>query len=214
MESSFQRRFDPMRRLAVGAALLLPVLAQAQAPVQRVPRETVSANVGGKKVEIAYGRPSLKGRSLDELMKMLPPDRIWRAGENQITTLKSEGDLMIGTKRVPAGTYSVYTHIPESGDWSLVLNSDPGIEVGKLLQILRPGSPPLPPERASMLWPHLEGYTKTVADKEVARAPMKAVAVAAPVDPFAITLVEGKASATLTMSWADKSYSIELKPAK
>ena len=203
-----------MRRLAVGAALLLPVLAQAQAPVQRVPRETVSANVGGKKVEIAYGRPALKGRSMDELMKMLPPDRIWRAGENQITTLKTEGDLMIGTKRVPAGTYSVYTHIPESGDWSLVLNSDPGIEVGKLLQILRPGSPPLPPERASMLWPHLEGYTKTVADKEVARAPMKAVPVAAPVDPFAITLVEGKASATLTMSWADKSYSIELKPGK
>jgi len=203
-----------MRRLAVAAALLLPLLVHAQAPVQRVPRETVSANVGGKKVEIAYGRPALKGRSMDELMKMLPPDRIWRAGENQITTLKTEGDLMIGTKRVPAGTYSVYTHIPESGDWSLVLNSDPGIEVGKLLQILRPGSPPLPPERASMLWPHLEGYTKTVADKEVARAPMKAVAVAAPVDPFAITLVEGKASATLTMSWADKSYSIELKPAK
>ena len=203
-----------MRRLAVGAALLLPVLAQAQAPVQRVPRETVSANVGGKKVEITYGRPSLKGRGLADLMKMLPEDRIWRAGENQVTTLKTEGDLMVGTKRVSAGTYSVYTHIPESGDWSLVLNSDAGIEVGKLLQILRPGAPPLPPERASMLWPHLEGYTKTVADKEVARAPMKAVAVAAPVDPFAITLVEGKASATLTMSWADKSYSIELKPAK
>ena len=203
-----------MRRLAVAAALLLPVLAQAQAPVQRVPRETVSANVGGKKVEIAYGRPSLKGRGMADLMKMLPEDRIWRAGENQVTTLKTEGDLMVGTKRVPAGTYSVYTHIPESGDWSLVLNSDAGIEVGKLLQILRPSAPPLPPERASMLWPHLEGYTKTVADKEVARAPMKAVAVAAPVDPFAITLVEGKASATLTMSWADKSYSIELKPAK
>src|SRR5688572_15918863 len=136
METSFERRVVPMRRLAVGAALLLPVLAQAQAPVQRVPRETVSANVGGKKVEIAEGRPSLKGRGMADLMKMWPEDRIWRAGENQGTTLKTEGDLMVGTKRVPAGTYSVYTHIPESGDWSLVLNSDAGIEVGKLLQIL------------------------------------------------------------------------------
>ena len=204
-----------MRRLAaVSAALVLPVLAQAQAPVQRVPRETVSANVAGNKVEITYGRPSLKGRSLDDLMKQLPADRIWRAGENQVTMLKTEGDLMVGTKRVPAGSYSVYVHIPESGDWSLVLNSDAGIEVGKLLQMLRPGSPPLPPERASMLWPRLDGYSKNIADKEVARAPMKAVAVAAPVDPFTLALVEGKASATLTLSWADKSHSIELKPAK
>jgi hypothetical protein len=108
----------------------------------------------------------------------------------------------------------VYAHIPAEGDWQLVLNTDPGIEVGKLLAILRPGAPPLPPERASQPWPRLDGYTKNVADKEVARAPMKSVAVAAPVDPFSITLVEAKGAAALTMSWADKSYSIELKPAK
>ena len=200
--------------MAAVGALLLPVLALAQAPVQRVPRETVSANVGGKKVDVTYGRPSLKGRSFADLAKMLPEDKIWRAGENEATTLKTEGALMVGTKRVPAGTYTVYVHVPESGDWSFVLNSDPGIEVGKLLQILRPGSKPLPPERASLLWPRLDGYTKNVADKEVARTAMKAAAVAAPVDPFTILLVEGKAGATLTMSWTDKSYSIDLTPAK
>jgi hypothetical protein len=203
-----------MRRLtAVGVALMLPVLALAQTP-QRVPRETVSANVGGKKVELVYGRPSLKGRALADLTKQLPEDRIWRAGENEVTTLKTEGDLMIGTKRVPAGTYSVYAHVPEQGDWSLVLNSDPGIEVGKLLQILRPGSPAMPAERASRLWPRLDGYSKNIADKEVARAAMKPVVVGAPVDPFTIALVESKAGATLTMTWADKGYAIELKPAK
>lgn len=203
------------RQVAAGAAVLAAAgLAIAQAPQQRVPRETVSANVGGKKVEISYGRPALKGRGLAELMKALPEDRIWRAGENQVTTLKSEGDLMLGTKKVTAGTYSVYAHIPESGDWSLVLNTDPGIEVGKLLQMLRPGSPPLPPERASLLWPRLDGYTKNIADKEVGRAPMKPGSLSAPADAFAITLAEAKGNAMLTMSWADKSYSIELKPAK
>lgn len=205
-----------MRRTVATLTAALAALgpASAQAPQQRVPRETVSANVGGKKLELGYGRPALKGRSLDELTGKLPEDRIWRAGENEVTTLKSEGDLMIGSKKVPAGSYSVYVHIPEKGDWSLVLNTDPGIEVGKLLQILRPGSAPLPPERASRLWPRLDGYTKNVADKEVARAAMKPGAVAAPADAFTITLVEGKAGATLTMSWADKSHSIELKPAR
>ena len=196
------------------AALAAAGLASAQAPQQRVPRESVSANVGGKKVEISYGRPALKGRTLADLTKQLPEDKIWRAGENEVTTLKSEGDLMIGSKRVPAGSYSVYVHIPEKGDWALVLNTDPGIEVGKLLQILRPGSAPLPPERASRLWPRLDGYTKNVADKEVVRASMKPGTVSAPADAFTIALVEGKAAATLIMSWADKSYSIDLKPAK
>jgi hypothetical protein len=185
----------------------------AQAP-QRVPRETVSANVGGKKVEISYGRPALKGRGLDELMKALPEDRIWRAGENQVTMLKAEGDFMLGAKKVAPGSYSVYVHIPASGDWSLVLNSDPGIEVGKLLAMLRPGAPPLPPERASLLWPRLDGYTKNVADKEVARAAMKPAAPGATADAFTITLAEAKGSAVLGMAWADKGYSIELKPAK
>lgn len=197
------------RGIATVAALAAAGLAFAQAPQQRVPRETVSANAGGKKVEISYGRPALKGRPLAELMKQLPEDRIWRAGENEVTLLKSDGDLMIGTKKVAAGTYSVYVHVPETGDWSLVLNSDPGIELAKLLPNRQ-----LPPERASLRWPRLDGYTKNVADKEVARAAMKPGAVSAPADAFLIALAEAKGNATLTMSWADKSYSIELTPAK
>jgi hypothetical protein len=201
-----------MRKSTAVLALALSSagLAFAQAP-QRVPRETVSANVASKKVEIAYGRPALKGRALADLVKQLPEDRIWRAGENEVTVLKTEGDLMVGGKKVAAGTYSVYLHIPESGDWSLVLNTDPGIEVGKLLAILRPNNPPRTDAR---LWPRLDGYSKNIADKEVARASMKAVPLTAPADTFTIALAESKDGATLTMSWVDKSYSIELKPAK
>src|SRR2546422_806740 len=68
-------------------------LAQAETP-----RGTASATVGGKKVTIDYGRPALKGRSIDELLKQLPEDRMWRAGENQVTTLTTEGDITIGGK--------------------------------------------------------------------------------------------------------------------
>jgi hypothetical protein len=200
------------RELTVAAVALAGMgVALAQGP-QRVARETVSATVGGKKVEIQYGRPSLKGRSLADLMKQLPEDRIWRAGENEVTTFKTEGPLTIGGKRVAAGAYSLYVHIPETGDWSLVLNSDPGIEVGKLLAKLMPDRPPLAPERAARLWPRLDGYTHNVADKEVARASMKAGSATAPVDVFTIGLTEGAGGATLTMTWADKSHAIELKP--
>ena len=43
-------------------------------------------------------------------MKQLPADRIWRAGENQVTTFTTEADVTIGGKTVPAGKYSVYVH--------------------------------------------------------------------------------------------------------
>ncbi|MGD0099664.1 MAG: DUF2911 domain-containing protein, partial [Acidobacteriota bacterium] len=60
-----------------------------------------------------YGRPLLKGRKLADLMKQLPPDRIWRAGSGAVTILSTETDLDIAGKRVPAGSYSLYMYCPE-----------------------------------------------------------------------------------------------------
>jgi len=93
------------------------------------PRDTTSAVVNGKKVSISYGRPSLKGRNTTELLTKLPKDRMWRIGANQVTTLTSETDFVVGGKKIPAGKYSLYVHAPETGDWHLAVNSDPGIEL-------------------------------------------------------------------------------------
>ena len=108
------------------AAFALVVFSVAQAQQQRVPRETVKASVAGKNVAIEYGRPQLKGRALADLLQQLPADRVWRAGENEVTTFTIEGPVSIGGKNVAAGKYSLYVHVPESGDWSLVVNTDPG----------------------------------------------------------------------------------------
>lgn len=187
-------------------ALAVGAVAIAQAP-QRVPRETASGSVAGKKVSIDYGRPALKGRALGDLLAKLPEDRIWRAGENEVTILTTEADLMVGAKKVPAGKYSVYVHIPAAGDWSLVLNSDLGIELIKIYKAA-------PPAVADHFWPRLDGYTKNVADKEIARAAMKANAGSALADTFTVSFAPAKDASTLTMAWGDKSYSLDLKPAK
>ena len=51
---------------------------------------------------------------------------MWRAGENQVTTLTTEGDAIIGGKKIPAGKYSLYVNAAEGEQWSLVLNTRPG----------------------------------------------------------------------------------------
>lgn len=194
------------RRLAFGVATLaLCGVALAQGP--RPDRETVSAAVGGKKLAIDYGRPQLKGRALADLLTQLPADRIWRAGENQVTTFTAEGDVVIGGKKVPAGMYSLYVHAPEGGAWSLVLNSDPGIPLGKIWA-------QAPAAQADDLWPRLDGYAN-VADKEVLRAAMtKGAPATAPVDLFTMKLTPANDGASLSLAWGDQAWTLEIRPAK
>lgn len=195
-------------RIAVVAlALALAAPAAHAQQQQRVPRQAVHAALAGTDVTIDYGRPQLKGRSVAELLKQLPADRIWRAGENEVTTFTSGADLMIGGKRVAAGKYSLYLHIPEAGDWSLVLNTDPGVPLKQIF-------PQAPPSRAEALWPRLDGYDK-IKDKEVVRAAMKAApAPPAPVEALTLTFAEAKDAAILTMSWGVQAWTLELRAAK
>ena len=191
-----------VKKHVVAFAALAAVAGLATAQGKPAPRGTVTASLNGKKVTIDYGRPALKGRNAADLLKQLPPDRIWRAGENEVTTLTTETDLLLGATKVPAGKYSLYVHAPEKGDWSLVLNSDPGIPLIKIWD-------KAPPELANKPWPRLDGYEK-IKSTEVARVPMKSSAAAAPVESFTINLT----ASTLSLAWGDKSWAVDVKPAK
>jgi hypothetical protein len=192
-----------VRFAAVAAAVGLSAAAFAA----DTPRGAATATLRGKKVTIDYGRPALKGRSLDELLKQLPADRMWRAGENQVTTFTTETDILIGGKKVPAGKYTLYVHAPATGDWSLALNTDSGVPLGKIWD-------KAPAELKDAPWPHLEDYQKSVADKEVVRAAMKAGVAKPPAELFTIALTPAKDAAALTLAWGEKSWSIDVKPAK
>ena len=200
------------------------------ADAQGAKRGTAEGTIQGEKVTVDYGRAELKGRSLDSLIAQLPADRVWRAGADEVTTLTTQGDLSLdslsgaactrvrcpsGGRRLVAGKYSVYVSAPREGAWSLILNSDPGIELGALATTLGfsvPGS------AAKRLWPHLEGYNMNranqvagIAGTEVARVIMKRGTASPPVDPFAISLEPSGANAlTLTLAWADMTWSVDL----
>jgi hypothetical protein len=190
------------RLVMVAAVVAIPALAAAQ----RAPRDNPSVSVDGKKVAVEYGRGSLKGRTIKDLLAQLPADRVWRAGVDQVTTFSTDGDVLVGGMKVPAGKYSVYVHAPENGEWSLLLNSDPGVP----LKTIFAGAPPA---MADALWPRLDGYEK-VKDKEVARAPLRSGKTAAPVEQFEVALAPNGSGATMTLSWGDQTWSTDIKAAK
>jgi DUF2911 family protein len=190
------------RAYAVDIKPAAPARAQA-AP--REPRGKVTGMVAGKSVTIDYGRPALKGRTIDALLAQLPEDRMWRAGENQVTTLTTAGPLVIAGKRVPAGTYSMYVHAPAGGPWSLVLNTDKGVPLGTIFA----GASP---EMKNEPWPHIKDYTRTIAASEVVRAAMTQSAVSEPTDVFTIRLAPLGKGAAVALAWGDQSWSIPIEP--
>jgi hypothetical protein len=191
------------RFLSVAAVVALLAIATVSFAQEGPPRGNAEATINGKKIVIDYGRPELKGRSLDELTSKLPEDRIWRAGMNQVTTLETGTALMVGDKKVPAGKYSVYVYAPASGDWSLVLNSVLGQPLGSFYDKASP-------EMANEPWPHF-AYTKEIGDKEVARVPMANAATSSTTDMFTIDLESAGDGAVMKMSWGDKAWSLDLK---
>jgi hypothetical protein len=170
-------------------------------------RGAASATVNGKKVSIDYGRPALKGRALGDLISKLSEDRVWRSGDDQVTTLTTEGDLLIGGKTVKAGKYSVYVHLPVDGSRNLILNTDLGQPLVTIFAAA-------PDNLKNAPWPYIGNYQAKIGDKEVVRAPLKKEMVAAPVDVFTIDLASAGKDAKLKLSWGNESWSLDLKPAK
>jgi hypothetical protein len=179
--------------------------ALAASGVDAADRGAASATVGGHKVSIEYGRPALKGRPFAELLSQLPEDRVWRAGENQVTTLTTASDLKVGGRALPAGKYSLYLHLGADGSRSLLINSDLGIPLVKLWAAA-------PSQLANEPWPRLDGYAKNISAKEVLRAPLRKEKTDTPVDPFTITLAPAGQGATVKLEWGEESWSTDLQP--
>jgi hypothetical protein len=185
----------------------LPRDSQGRILPRDIPRETITTTLNGKAVSINYGRPSLEGRTVADLLKKLPGDHMWRIGANQVTMLTAETDLVVGGQTVPAGKYSIYVYAPETGDWQLALNKDLGIELGKLLPIVSP-------QVAHELWPRLDGYDKNIKGSEVARIVMKPGSIGMPTDILTLKLAPSSRGILLTMSWGDRSWTAELDATK
>jgi hypothetical protein len=192
-------------RLATFATLA--TLGLAGLVLAQTPRGAALTALGDKTITVDYGRPALKGRAIDALLKQLPPDRMWRAGENEVSTFSTETDLRVGGKAVKAGKYSLYVHVPASGKWALVLNSDLGQPLGSIWK-------EAPENLKNMPYPYLDGYEQKIKAKEVLRVELKPGKSAAPAENFTISFAPEGNGSTMTLAWGDQVWSTEITPAK
>ncbi len=116
-----------MKRLfTLAMGLIVTACLSAAAFAQGNPRGKAELELGGKKVSVEYGRPSLKGRSVKEMLDQLNPGEVWRLGADKSTTFMTTGDLVFGDVTVPKGEYSLWARKEADNTWKLVFNKQHG----------------------------------------------------------------------------------------
>src|ERR1700753_2328303 len=122
-----------MKRLLMCAGVLIAAswsLSAQQKPVASPP-DTATGMLAHHTVSIAYSSPRVNGRegklfSKDGKISHDPHYPVWRAGANAATTLKADGDVMIGDLAVPAGTYTLFVDISDPDNWTLIVSKKTG----------------------------------------------------------------------------------------
>lgn len=116
-----------MKRWMTGVCTTFALVVVALgASAQGNPRGMAKLALNGKEVSVDYGRPSLKGRKVEDLLGQLKAGQVWRLGADQSTTFTTSGDLKFGDVTVPKGIYSLWARKNADNSWDLVFNKQHG----------------------------------------------------------------------------------------
>lgn len=166
-----------MKKLAMGVMTGLVVLGLASVGLAqhhaKNPRGTSSITIHGKTVSVEYGRPSLNGRTTDELLGGLKAGQLWRLGADTSTTFKSDLDLAFGDVTIPAGEYSIWMQRQDDGSWKLLFDKKHG------------------------QW----GAPSPDASEAFASAPLRSTKASKSVEMVTLTLAKAGSGGTLTIQW-------------
>ncbi len=163
------------KRMLVGILVLGALVATAGSVcAQRNPRGKAKLNLAGKLIFVEYGRPSLHGRTIQEMLKGLPAGGVWRLGADTSTTFSTSRDLMFGDTKIPKGDYSLWAREEAEDSWKLVFNSQHG----------QPG-------------------TQHNSNLDIAAVAMKISRAADPPDEVTISLTKTKAGGMIAIEWGD-----------
>lgn len=158
---------------------------QVPLATRKSPLDSVSFSVGGSRVKVCYGRPSLRGRHMVG-GEAVPYGKLWRTGANEPTMVHTSGPLSIAGIKVAAGSYSLYT-APGPTEWEVIVN------------------------RSITQWGEESNYTDAVKAQEIGRAKVKPEPLKQPVETLTIRPdpTSGDAAA-LVLEWEKTRIRIPL----
>jgi hypothetical protein len=134
---------------------------------------------GGKTVKTDYSSPRMKGRKI--YGGLVPYGEVWRTGANEATTFVTSADVTVGGKKVPAGSYTIFT-VPNADQWKLIINKKTGE------------------------W----GIPYKYESDELARVDMKVSKLPSPVEDFTISYEKSGSGCTMHIDWENTRASVSI----
>ncbi len=87
------------------------------------PSAVVTMKYENTYVKITYSRPHKRDRKL--FGSLIPFGKVWRTGANEASEITVTKDILIGGKKLVAGTYTLFT-IPNHDKWKIIINRELG----------------------------------------------------------------------------------------
>jgi hypothetical protein len=154
--------------------------------------------VGGKWIEVQYGRPIRRGRDLfgpadyAEALKDGAP--VWRVGANVSTRLITEVPLAIGGKTIAPGTYTMFIDL-KGAAWTLIVSTWPAQTTYE-------------EKNKQALW----GAYEYTPDRDVLRTPMKVETLPYSHDQLSWEFLDmSDAGGRLALFWDKKLASVNFR---
>jgi len=172
-----------MKRLLIAVLAMACLVVGVESGVaQRNPRGTAKVSLGGKAISVEYGRPSLKGRSVADLLGQLKAGDFWRLGADKSTTFSTAADLQSGDVTVPAGQYSLWAEREADNSWKLVFNKQ-----------------------------HGQWGTQHDASQDLASVPLEQTKASDSAEMVTISLSEQGGGAVIAIQWGDMKLTANFK---
>ena len=169
------------RKIAFLTSLIFTLTLFAACQAKPSPAASASCDLGGgKSVKTDYSSPRMKGRKI--YGGLVPFGEVWRAGANEATTFVTSGDVTVGGKSVPAGSYTLFA-VPNADKWTLIINKKTGE------------------------W----GVPYKYESDELARVDMKVSKLPSPVENFTIAYDKSGSGCTLRLDWETTRASVDVK---
>ena len=172
-----------MKRLLIAVLAMACLVVGVESGVaQRNSRGTAKISLGGKAISVEYGRPSLKGRSVADLLGQLKAGDFWRLGADKSTTFSTAADLQSGDVTVPAGQYSLWAEREADNSWKLVFNKQ-----------------------------HGQWGTQHDASQDLASVPLEQTKASDSAEMVTISLSEQGGGAVIAIQWGDMKLTANFK---
>jgi hypothetical protein len=169
--------------LGIFLAAIAPGAIPSEGQVASPPARAACKFANGKTITVNYSSPRMRGRKI--FGDLVPFGEVWRAGADDATTFVPNVDVLVGSKNVPSGKYTLFT-LPTPTKWTLIISKQTG-EWGI----------PYPGEQ-----------------HDFARMEMKVAKLASPLENFTISFDQTGTSCAMKLDWETTRASIDIAEKK